>query len=72
MKLMSPYATTCSSAEKVVPSEVAISCMGREVESVLQNFLESMKNYNNSKFQLQEREDTQAQISSLFKVGFFT
>jgi len=30
-----------------------------------------MKNYNDSKFQLQEREDTQAQIFSLFKAEFF-
>jgi len=30
-----------------------------------------MKNYNNLKFQLQERDDTQAQIFSLFKARFF-
>jgi len=30
-----------------------------------------MKNYNNSKFQLQEREDAQAQIFSLVKAEFF-
>ena len=32
MKVMSPCATTCSSVEKVVPSEVAISCTGKEFE----------------------------------------
>ena len=30
-----------------------------------------MKSNNNLKFQLQEREDTQAQIFSLFKAGLF-
>ena len=35
------------------------------------NFLESMKDYNNLKnFKLQEREDIQAQIFSLFKAEF--
>jgi len=56
MKLTSLCTTTYSSVEKVVPNGVAISCAWRKVESVLQKFLESMKDYNNSNFNYKREE----------------
>ena len=65
MKLTSPCATICSSVEKVIPSGVIISCTGREFESILQNFLELMKSYNNSNFNY-KRKKTLKLRSSLY------
>ena len=45
-----------------------ICCTRRKIESVLQNFLESMKSYNNFKFQLQERRYSSSDL--LFVYGW--
>jgi len=62
----SPYATTCSLVEKVVPSGVVISYLtGKIKDRGVNSLFDYKENYNRSIILLQERGDIQAQISTL-------